>query len=715
MLRRFGVVLAAAGLATAEVCVPNSNFLSELRCAAGALSTQDLESMVSTLNASTNELEQTLRQQRQDLDALRQESTSGSLALNQSVAVLQGALTDQTTWDRDLAAKYLAMNATTVQNTREFGDAIRQLQEQTVDTVTLFVNTSTETTAGTNDVIYAELYSETKVTEQFALNPLRPLAASGRESYQLPIVAFFGTVVKVRLTNPGEDGWECSGIAIQQNNKYIRFVTPRPAAPKSCVVKCNQLKYTAYNAHTVDVLSSNTFESELGRLKGVTEQLSRSLLMQQTQAEQQLRAQGHSGLVKVRSYGGGSEAYNTASFSNFGAANVHDHSNNERTVGLGEFAAVLNGVQFSTRHNDYQMVKPHSTKTGYHDVENVDYPDVPQAVLDAGATINCCANNCSNVTMTGLPTDHPYFELMGTYVKTEQTTADLLGNHRSVYQHVGSGLFLYYQFALGAWESIPPGAMGWFVGPSTMYTLYLHTTNLGPAMFITDGQLTPQQVSGTWWYYNSTREGFPYSPTTKVTTACDRTGTVSAQVVEMREWFKAWQSQDYSVRDYRPYFKPVLTYLEGTWILDNDDLTDGFFSDRHSIDASTWQSLHDKVRFLMNNGRKSNLENLPFLPTCVRSINTTYDEDGVSASIPIVGNWEYRILSHPIEGDLPLDRFKIADDLHTQFFENPMTSHDLLKTRRARFQLNAKNQSEWYNGPTTYEFIDELMEKVGHY
>ena len=86
MLRRFGVVLAAAGLATAEVCVPNSNFLSELRCAASALSTQDLESMVSTLNASTNELEQTLRQQRQDLDALRQESTSGCLALNQSVA-----------------------------------------------------------------------------------------------------------------------------------------------------------------------------------------------------------------------------------------------------------------------------------------------------------------------------------------------------------------------------------------------------------------------------------------------------------------------------------------------------------------------------------------------------------------------------------------------------------------------------------------------------
>ena len=32
-------------------------------------------------------------------------------------------------------------------------------------------------------------------------------------------------------------------------------------------------------------------------------------------------------------------------------------------------------------------------------------------------------------------------------------------------------------------------------------------------------------------------------------------GDVVAQIREMRAWFRAWQEQDFSVRDYRDYFK----------------------------------------------------------------------------------------------------------------------------------------------------------------
>ena len=35
---------------------------------------------------------------------------------------------------------------------------------------------------------------------------------------------------------------------------------------------------------------------------------------------------------------------------------IHNHANNERTVGMGEFVAVLNGVEFRTRHNDYRYL-----------------------------------------------------------------------------------------------------------------------------------------------------------------------------------------------------------------------------------------------------------------------------------------------------------------------------------------------------------------------
>ena len=64
----------------------------------------------------------------------------------------------------------------------------------------------------------------------------------------------------------------------------------------------------------------------------------------------------------------------------------------------------------------------------------------------------------------------------------------------------------------------------------------------------------------------------------------------------MREWFKAWKDQDYSVRDYREHFKAILCYLEGAWtVSDGDALDESFDSDRHFIDASSWHDLQDKV------------------------------------------------------------------------------------------------------------------------
>lgn len=65
----------------------------------------------------------------------------------------------------------------------------------------------------------------------------------------------------------------------------------------------------------------------------------------------------------------------------------------------------------------------------------------------------------------------------------------------------------------------------------------------------------------------------------------------------MREWFKAWKNSDHSVRDYRNYFRPVLCYLEGAWTTkQGDNIEEPFESDRHSIDASSWFDLQERVR-----------------------------------------------------------------------------------------------------------------------
>merc|ERR1719181_377729 len=102
--------------------------------------------------------------------------------------------------------------------------------------------------------------------------------------------------------------------------------------------------------------------------------MTRQLVMQQLQAEEWSRTKGDSGLVQVRSYSGGTEDYfNAGVFNSNGIAAIHHHPNFERTMGLGEFVAQLNGVEFWTRHNDYLFRMNCPPSTGR---DNSDFVDV---------------------------------------------------------------------------------------------------------------------------------------------------------------------------------------------------------------------------------------------------------------------------------------------------------------------------------------------------
>ena len=73
---------------------------------------------------------------------------------------------------------------------------------------------------------------------------------------------------------------------------------------------------------------------------------------------------------------------------------------------------------------------------------------------------------------------------------------------------------------------------------------------------------------------------------------------IDDQILELREWFKAWANQDHSVRDYRDYFKANLCYMEGAWVYGESVDMDGFESDRHFINASSWHDLQNKIRYI---------------------------------------------------------------------------------------------------------------------
>merc|ERR1719229_2100018 len=171
-------------------------------------------------------------------------------------------------------------------------------------------------------------------------------------------------------------------------------------------------------------------------------------------------------------------------------------------------------------------------------------------------------------------------------------------------------------------------------------------------------------------------------------------GTVSEQVAEMQEYFRAFKFQNKSHRNYSAYFPAILCYLEGTWLDEDGALTEPFESDLHHI-----------VRYMANSGRKNPMENLATLPSSIRNLkNYTY---------PIVSNWEYRILCAPLKDEVETDRFRISNDLSVQLMQSPETRNELYSSRRARFDLNRNlDDTESSVGRTRRNYLDMLMEQI---
>merc|ERR1719232_1972475 len=104
-------------------------------------------------------------------------------------------------------------------------------------------------------------------------------------------------------------------------------------------------------------------EKSVKRLSNVSQSLTRMLMMLQLNAEESARTGGDSGIKQTRSRNIGTKAYHSSNHISNSVNSNHDHSQNRLTVGMGEVVAVINGVEFRTRHNDYQMAMP-STKSG---------------------------------------------------------------------------------------------------------------------------------------------------------------------------------------------------------------------------------------------------------------------------------------------------------------------------------------------------------------
>ena len=113
------------------------------------------------------------------------------------------------------------------------------------------------------------------------------------------------------------------------------------------------------NDETILGEADTKLEDELGNIRKSLATLARHVMLQQQFVEERIRSDADSGIKQVRHTFAGTRNYHADTHTNAKRVfSVHDHANNIRTVGMGEFAVVLNGVEFRTRHNDYRLFMP---------------------------------------------------------------------------------------------------------------------------------------------------------------------------------------------------------------------------------------------------------------------------------------------------------------------------------------------------------------------
>jgi len=402
--------------------------------------------------------------------------------------------------------------------------------------------------------------------------------AEQRESFQFTAQELSGMV------NEQQGSLQLAAQVIKNHTGWLHYLTVNSKWVESIALAANSSASEALGQSNSARQAVEAANINSPLLQGATEQveslkymvaeLGQHAIIADERDESLLRSSGGSGVTSSRGTGTGSHPYHTASWSTYHASflSIHDHADIRDTIGMGELEAVMNGVNFKTRHNDYRLLQPSVSSEVMKRTSSIDFPPVPPTVLAFG----------SNVT---------------------------------------------------------------------------------------------------------------------------------AQILEMKEYFRAWSAQDESIRDYKPYFKPVLSYMEGWWGVDSN-FEEPFDSDRHKVAADSWAALYDRVRLLEQHGWKDSGENIPWLPSKMWGLR-----DGVA---PQLARWNYRILAVPLKDDLELSRFVAEPDLQVQLsFLQPQTTADLFKTRAARFRLNkyigenkAHIETERYSRSPMYSYLDDLMAQI---
>ena len=165
---------------------------------------------------------------------------------------------------------------------------------------------------------------------------------------------------------------------------------------------------------------------------------------------------------------------------------------------------------------------------------------------------------------------------------------------------------------------------------------------------------------------------------------------IKDQITEMKKCFKAWQDQDQTDCDYKKYFKPVLCYLEATWVVPK---------------TKGWEDEYQQVKYSMHTGYKE--------PNGTDHLPKIFLGDFTDIKKPNQAKWDYRVMCYPFRHDIPLARFEVVDDLSVRV-PYKLTLDQYRDSKKARFLIKPSESLAKSFRHQRYHFgyLDALMGQI---
>ncbi len=183
--------------------------------------------------------------------------------------------------------------------------------------------------------------------------------------------------------------------------------------------------------------------------------------------------------------------------------------------------------------------------------------------------------------------------------------------------------------------------------------------------------------------------------------------TPEAEVLEMRQYLRAYADKNPALRDYRDFFHTYISYVE-VWfeVFAGDTLQDTAYSFRHSLDSDSLKEIMENCIALNASGLKPRFENSAFMPGVIRCVD--------AKGVPHFAILRYRVGAMKLGSyrDYPVHEMVARVDDPATRQRKDMTQDELEVSRLGRFRVMREMGNPIIGERNSPDLLDQLMGKI---